>query len=558
MRVAGQTCLDVFRRRFWPSTVAPGDPYLNYRETGYWSEERTGSKEPLSVIVVCICLRFTMSYLQSQFPCLALTTVGQQTANRIAYEGLRDTLTTAPPGGYSSDCIVHLERTLDEAYFPGLGTAELTLRNADQVVSSHFRTTPDWKEDDVPILMVPQLWLWRFGNLIVSAHNMTPGSDSSLFKRWRDQTSLGRFEQPFVDVQLGLIIANFIQGFGKEHVDHSGRTIPPTLDLFERRVVSVLSEVKTYITETKRNAIDYNSETNFLHVLSDCRSELAMIQHILEQQEEILISLLNDRDDTNSAKPAATQDLPQTVSKDPCGDETSDGDPSDCVPPPPSTEAPHESKEPDRKRQEPHWSPVEAAHTMLKQYQKRIKKIDGDAERVEKNVQDLLNLKRIYASVQDSHAGVLLSVAAIGFAIVTVIFAPLAFLVGLFALNLQGFDRLRVRQGNGEQGPGGACGALSGNIGSNNGPVFDSVKLVGIFSKSIYFHFTALQVRMTLILSSRHRDYHHSRNVFARMDIATMVRDRLHRFSHGARGEAGKETKEKNEEGQSESREEGR
>jgi hypothetical protein len=190
---------------------------------------------------------------------------------------------------------------------------------------------------------------------------------------------------------------------------------------------------------------------------------------------------------------------------------------------------------------------------MLKQYQKRIKKIDGDAERVEKNVQDLLNLKRTYASVQDSHAGVLLSVAAIGFAIVTVIFAPLAFLVGLFALNFQGFDRLRVRQGNGEQGPGGGGGALSANIGSNNGPVFDSGKMAGIFSKSIYFHFTALQVRRTLISSSRHRDYHHSRNVFARMDIATMVRDRLHRLSHGARGKAGEETREKNKERQSKS-----
>jgi hypothetical protein len=484
MKAAGQTCLDVFHRHFWPSTVAPGDPYLNFRETGYWSEQMTGSEVPMSVIVVCICLRFTVSCLQSQFPCLALTTMGEKAANRMEYERFRDALTTAPSGDYSSDCSVHLERTLDEAYFPGLGTAELALRNADQVVSSQFRSTPDWTEDDVPILMVPQLWLWRFGNFIVSAHNMTHVSDF-LFVRLRHKRFYAIFRQASIDVQLGLIIAGFIQEFGKEHADHNGRTIPPTLDLFERRVVSVLSEVKTYITETKRNAIDYNSETNFLHVLSDCRSELAMIQHILEQQEEILISLLNDRDDTNSAKPAATQDPPQTASKDPCGDETSDGDLSDRVPPPPSTEAPNESKEPDRKRQEPDSSPVEAAHTMLKQYQKRIKKIDGDAERVEKNVQDLLNLKRTYASVQDSHAGVLLSVAAIGFAIVTVIFAPLAFLVGLFALNLQGFDRLRVRQGKGEQGPGGGGGALSANVGSNDGPVFDSGKMAGIFSKLI-------------------------------------------------------------------------
>jgi hypothetical protein len=96
MRVAGQTCLDVFHRHFWPSTVAPGDPYLNFRETGYWSEQMTGSEVPMSVIVVCICLRFTVSCLQSQFPCLALTTMGEKTANRMEYERFRDTLTTAP------------------------------------------------------------------------------------------------------------------------------------------------------------------------------------------------------------------------------------------------------------------------------------------------------------------------------------------------------------------------------------------------------------------------------------------------------------------------------
>jgi hypothetical protein len=478
--------------------------------------------------------------------------MGQHTASRKRYKTLRDSLTTHCSGRYASECTVHLERTLDEAYFPALGADELAQRNIDQIVSSRFRGTPGCSEDEIPILVVPQLWLWTFRNIIVSAHSITPESKSFIRSIASGKLSL-HHRTPSLKLQLGFIITDFIEEFGKETTGDSGRRLPPTLDLFESRVVSVLSEVKAYVNETKRNAIDHNSEAHFLHILSDCRSELAMIQHILAQQEEILISLLNDRDDTNSAKSASTQDPPQTASKDSCGNGTSDGVPSDRVPPPPSTEAPNESKESDRKRQEADWSPVEAAHTMLKQYQKRIKKIDGDAQRVEKNVQDLLNLKRTYASVQDSHAGVLLSVAAIGFAIVTVIFAPLAFLVGFFALNLQGFDRLRVRQGNGEQGPGGGGGALSANIGSNNGPLFDSGKMAGIFSKSIYFHFTALQVRRTLISSSRHRDYHHSRNVFAPMDIATMVRDRLHRLSHGARGKAGEETRENNKERRSKS-----
>jgi hypothetical protein len=378
-----------------------------------------------------------------------LTTIGKHCASRNTYMTLRDSLTTNCSGRYSSECVVHLERTLDEAYFPGLGAAELAARNMDQIISSKFREAPAWPEEDIPILVIPQLWLWRSQNVIISAHSFTREQSGCFSGTTGSLVPL--FTQSSITVQLGLLIAEFIEGFGMEITVQHDRKVPPTLDLFESRVVSVLSEVKTYVKETKRNAIDYNSEADFLHVLSDCRSELAMIQHILAQQEEILGCLLND---CRQATESQSGPLP-------------------ARPKPP-----------------PNWDPVKNAHTMLKQYQKRIQKIDGDAERIEKNVQDLLNLKRAYASVQDSHAGVLLSVAAIGFAIVTVIFAPLAFLVGLFALNMQGFDRLRVKQDSGDDGTKVNIGNsasndrdLTVNVGSNHDGVFDSAKVTGIFSE---------------------------------------------------------------------------
>jgi Mg2+ and Co2+ transporter CorA len=292
--------------------------------------------------------------------------------------------------------------------------------------------------------------------------------------------------RPNAHIQQGHIIARCIREFGKEIIDDHGRRIPPTLDLFERRVVSLLSEVKRYIKETNRNAIDYNSEANFLHVLSDCRSELAMIRHILDQQEDILVRVLDHRNQAGPTSP------PRSTRN------SNDKEVSGC-------------EQLETLRHEWNWGPVEVAHQMLKQYQKRITKIDGDAERIEKNVQDLLNLKRTYASVQDSHAGVLLSVAAIGFAIVTVIFAPLAFLVGLFALNLQGFDRLRVRQEHGQEGSdmSTATGVSDGrdfsaNIRSNDGPVFDSGKMAGIFSELSLIHLPTSEGYMTLIPRSWH------------------------------------------------------
>jgi hypothetical protein len=446
--------------------------------------------------------------------------VGQHRASRNRYTTLRDSLTTNTSGRYSSECTIHLERTLDEAYFPGLGTDELASRNADQIVSSKFRDIADFPEEDVPILAVPQLWLWRFGNCIISAHSMTPRSSrrfdpSGDLRSHYFESHSHHLRQPNIDVQLGLIITDFIAEFGKETI-HNDRKIPPALDLFESRVVSVLSDVKKYIKETRRNDIDYNSEANFLHVLSDCRSELAMIQHILAQQEEVLVGLLDDRRQTTSAKPAVQPDLSPTPLNVPHDEEESHPDAvkPDSSPTPPITShnneesnqppvkagssptppiTSHNNEESDQPPVKADWGPVEKAHAMLKQYQKRIKKIDGDAQRIEKNVQDLLNLKRTYASVQDSHAGVLLSVAAIGFAIVTVIFAPLAFLVGLFAINLQGFDRLRVKQGNSEESSvvnivnGVGDGRdLTVNVDSNNDPAFHSGKMAGIFSKCLF------------------------------------------------------------------------
>jgi hypothetical protein len=82
-----------------------------------------------------------------------------QTARRAKNGRYQDTLTTLASGKKSSGCTVYLERTLDGACFPGLSTDEFTLRNADHVVSSKFRGILDWIEDEVPILMAPQLWL---------------------------------------------------------------------------------------------------------------------------------------------------------------------------------------------------------------------------------------------------------------------------------------------------------------------------------------------------------------------------------------------------------------
>ena len=75
-------------------------------------------------------------------------------------------------------------------------------------------------------------------------------------------------------------------------------------------------------------------------------------------------------------------------------------------------------------------------------------KIDRDAERIEKNNQDQLNLKRTYASIGDTRASVILGTAVVGFTIITVIFTPLAFMTSLFALPIHELVKYQVTIGN--------------------------------------------------------------------------------------------------------------
>jgi hypothetical protein len=227
---------------------------------------------------------------------------------------------------------------------------------------------------------------------------------------------------------LGLIIASLIEGFGKRQY-RQGVTYPPTLDLFEARVVNLLSEVRDYTkgpANGKAIRPVYLQEHYFTHIISDVRSELAMIHHVLEQQEHILNNLLDDR------APAA----PATVNE--------------------------ESTGPADPRDPPDWTPVENARETLGQYKRRVKKIDGDAERIEKSIQDMLNLKRTHASIKDAHSSLIVSTAVIGFTVITIVFAPLAFLTALFALKIDGFEKLYT---------------------SGKDAVFNSDKMGGIFGK---------------------------------------------------------------------------
>lgn len=373
-----------------------------------------------------------------------LTTIDQQVKDRKERKVLEDELSQAQHMRDALDLDL-LGRTLDEAYYPGLAREALDLRNQDQVVSQSKDTFESYDDRERQgkkingtsfILMVPQLWLYKLGEAVVSSYTMPHGTGYALDDYDNERTFEKRGgalflkdDQPVdAEAHLGLIMTGFIDRFG-EHYTSNGVKYPPPLDLFETRVVGILSEVTNYVKkvpgdESNINKLEYRRERYFIHVISDVRSELAMIKHTLEQQERVLMQFLKD------CKQASEEPLL------------------------------------------PYWVPIKASQETIQQYMRRVEKIDGDADRIEKNIQDMLNLKRTHASIRDAHSSLILSTAVIGFTVITIVFTPLAFLTALFALKIDGFERLQI----------------SGSDG-----VFHSGKIGGIFGKQTLIFCTSTE-----------------------------------------------------------------
>ncbi|KAL1795394.1 hypothetical protein ACET3X_007210 [Alternaria dauci] len=347
----------------------------------------------------------------TDFPYLKLTTIGQQEESRKQHKKLQNYLKPY-------DFLLrfhHLAHTLDESYYPGLSPEALRERNHDQVVSHSTDTFDTYNERDGKnesidknafVLMVPQLWLYRLGNVVVSAFPQPEGSDYLYESLTNEETGPEKnLWQQDANLSLGFIINTFIEGFGKSYTQGS-LEYPPTLDLFETRVVSLLSEVSDYVkTRPGENSdfggSEYHRERYFMHVISDVRSELAMIKHVLEQQRRVLGSFLEE-----------------------CGQE-------------------------DDGRFSQRWNQVMSMPEKVNKYTERVTKIDDDAGRIEKTIQDMLNLKRTYASIRETHNSLILSTAVIGFTVITIVFTPLAFLTALFALKIEGLEKLQVPSGDG-------------------------------------------------------------------------------------------------------------
>lgn len=314
--------------------------------------------------------------------------------------------------------LIQAERTLDEASYTSLDRKALDSCNKNQVVSRECKKLlngqilpQDSKPDPRPILMVRQFWIWKFDNHILSAYS-NPGNnpkiwcengtilkdiqliDPAVWERSRNEQS-HRNNQLHPHLHIGILLANLVDNFGKAQANGK---FPSPLDIFELGVVQIMSRVDEYMNLTNAAELNLQKEIDLIHDIFDIKGELAMINEILLQQGQVLNHLIENAD----------YEAGQAVQ----------------------------------------WKKVVRTKQQLTMYHERVAKIDRDVARIEKYVQDVLNLKRTHASIRDTRMSVVLGTAVIIFTLVTIIFTPLAFMTSLFALPIDKLVRNQSQIGD--------------------------------------------------------------------------------------------------------------
>jgi Mg2+ and Co2+ transporter CorA len=349
---------------------------------------------------------------------------------------------------------IHEPRTLDESYYIGLETDELSERNKTQVVSQKSKK----KHKDQPMLMVSQLWLWSVDNFCIMAlpaESLGEGFYLTL-KQQFDAMSQAAKE----DIN-GLLLAAIIMSICINSIErpYNAGLEQSLFTLFEKEIAAVSEEVRRYM-DKGMETIHIEREREFIFNIHDVRDELAMIRDVVSQQEEVwnafweesVDEIRRDINEFNTGRGRAVE-IPRppqhgkqrrrsTSSSASGSDKSSNSDECDQ----------NDLSGGKAAARAELSAIIGRPNTQLPRIKERIRKLDEDAERVEKWILVQLDLKSKHASLKasqaaldESHNSTMLGTAVIGFTIITIIFAPLSFLTSLFALPV---DRFQQHQQN--------------------------------------------------------------------------------------------------------------
>ncbi|KAF2095527.1 hypothetical protein NA57DRAFT_79248 [Rhizodiscina lignyota] len=441
-----EAILEGFLKSFSNSPTVPGDPHLTYRVPScYGSMELDANLDPTLISVV--------------FPCLVIQDMSNFEKSRAELRDLRNAVGWSNIGKY-----FQMARTLDETYYPSLTRKVLNTRNMHQVVTRECKETingANISDATRAILMVPQFWIWGLKDLVISSYS-PPGKLPSRPKDYAPDESVPneRKRREWIEKNIGTLpnlaelkigspvahiaalLIDQIRRFGR--IQAIGPYQSP-LDIFELGVVRVLSTVDDYMKDDSLAGDAIVKEKDLVNDIADIRDELAMMDDVLRQQDAVLDSFMKQGGQFLGQQDAELDSLKKQEGQL-LGLQDAELDN-------------HFRKQSDltlsRDDTAIALTNLQAARDEIKGYRERVSKIDKDAERVDKTVQDRLNLKRTFASIRDARASIrdaktslLLAIAVIGFTVITILFAPLAFMTALFALNID--ELVKHKKGTGD------------------------------------------------------------------------------------------------------------
>jgi Mg2+ and Co2+ transporter CorA len=320
--------------------------------------------------------------------------------SRLSDDATSDLIKAYPSG-------IHLARTLDQSYFSGLKPEDLDARDKNQILSNQSGLIPSTDvEKHNPLLMVHQLWLWIIDDrTVITAFSQRPHATPNdrtidIMQYVKNCTTNARRHALFPNSDVydtaGQILCaciNFVDqpdnlGLSESLFNIFERAIGDLSQNLSKRYQGLEDTLSLSIVE----AVSINEEAGDLLKVRRLREELSMIKQVLEQQ----LQVWNDFSKAMG-----------TISRDSRKSST--------------VIIPHRSVD----------GPLPPRVTRFIQ---RVDQIDQRAGKLESDINFLIDLKQKQANLNEARSTSTQGNAVLVFTIVTVLFTPLSFMAGLFAL----------------------------------------------------------------------------------------------------------------------------
>lgn len=304
--------------------------------------------------------------------------------------------------------------TLDEYCCQSLSADALNRRNCDQATvnplgeASH---TLGEIPNDKTLITVHQAWIWRIeDNVILSARY--PARDSRP----------GDFESTDMLRYIACVLGNFCWPSCPLPTAKLTDLEPELFLRFQKAIVEVSEVAESYLWDISAYGLESGVEKTCLHRIIDIGDELSMVKRVTTEQQRVW-------------KTFAKKSWPGYWNNSLGFIVMSDNDRA-CL----------------DKRARDEWELILEMDTSFEDRITRTRQMEEEAQRVERTVMLMIELKSKHTAIRESRASMGMNIAVTSFAVVTVIFTPMTYIATLFALPIKQLQKMQSKSVFGDSG----------------------------------------------------------------------------------------------------------